>query len=177
LPFGRLGETFFRRRRGCRHHRSPRASRRSPHLIGDSYRTRARRAPLAKQNRVARECTHPDHFGPTVRHSASDSVGSGGARASGSGRDAHRPPTLTSPGDTPRSCQSRQACLVNRHGEVSAGRVPGGVAVDQKRNVGPTGMVLALETSQFAAGRRIGRRLPGRNAGVYVSIRITWVHR
>ena len=35
----------------------------------------------------------------------------------------------------------------------------------------------ALETSRFAAGKRIGRRLPGRNAGVYVSIGITWVHR
>jgi hypothetical protein len=34
-------------------------------------------------------------------------------RASGSGRDAHGPPTLTSPGDTLRFCQSSQARLVN----------------------------------------------------------------
>ena len=34
-------------------------------------------------------------------------------RACTSGRDAHGPPTLTSPGHTPRFCQSSQARLVN----------------------------------------------------------------
>jgi len=71
------------------------------------WRTRVGRG----RARAGRKTAHTNgQAGPTggPRHE----VGLG-ARASGSGRDAHGPPTLTSPGDTPRSCQSRQACLVN----------------------------------------------------------------